>query len=230
MIKKIFAVFLVCILIILSFSGCSNALKESNASLNSELTSIKQKNSELEKKVSDLTSENQKLNDQIKALESNDSLVNESMAKSKDNVYPVCTANSDTYEKEVHLWIYIDEKSSIKNKLEVLSKTLSKVYFGDLPIEVSQIKDVDGKKVAVINLKESSENQKIKEASNFKSPSWALNYFQGSAGGSMTTASLVETILQRDYKGSWIDGVVFKYNNQTIEYEHVPDLNKIIYR
>jgi hypothetical protein len=38
MIKKILAAFLVCILILLSFSGCSNALKESNASLNNELT------------------------------------------------------------------------------------------------------------------------------------------------------------------------------------------------
>ncbi len=35
----------------------------------------------------------------------------------------------------------------------------------------------------------------------------AGDILQGSTGGKITTVSLEETILQREYNGNWIDGV-----------------------
>jgi cell division protein FtsL len=229
--KRTYLVLLACVLVLLSFTGCTNTtLKNNNTSLNNEIISVKQKNSDLEKKVSELTNDNQKLGDRVKELESNSSSINESMSKIKEGVFPIYTANIDSLKRETYLWVYVDVKSPIKAKLGVLAKTLSEVYFRGLPIEIGDIKDVNGKKIAVVNLSESAENQKIKDTSNFKGPSWAGSFFQGSTGGGITSTSLIETMLQRDYKGAWIDGVQFKYNNKNIDYEHVPDLNAIAYR
>lgn len=231
MFKKVISLCVMVSLLCLCFSGCSSkTLKENNITLNNEIISVKQKNTDLEKKVSELNSENEKLSDKVKNLESNNSAISENMIKFKDNVYPLYTANYDSFKKESYLWIYIDEKSPVKDKLDILSKALSKVYFGNLPIEVSGVKNINGKKIAVVNLKESEENQKIKETVNFKGTSWASNYFQGSTGGNVTSTSLIETMLQRDYNGTWIDGVTFLYNGKKIEFEHVPDLSDTIYR
>ena len=216
--------------VVMITSGCSNSLKDKNASLTKEISTVKEKNIVLEKSVVDLKEETKSLNTKLEELAAKNVFVNETDSKSKSNVYPIYSANVNTYDKEVHVGTYIAENLSLKSKFDAISKTISEVYFDKLPIEVIEITETNGKKIAVINLKESEENQKVTDISRFKGKSWASNYFQGSTGGTMTSICLIETFLQRDYKGQWIDGVKFLYNNKVISFDHVPSLGEVSYR
>ncbi|MDR3594843.1 hypothetical protein [Clostridium sp.] len=115
--------------------------------------------------------------------------------------------------------IEVDQNLSLEDKLKQLSKAISEKKFDNLPIEVKSIDTINGKKVATINLTDSS------------SQKWPSK-FQGSTGGAVTSGTLIENFLQSNNKskGEWIDGVKFLYNNGTIEYEHVPNLSTIQYR
>lgn len=194
--------------VVIITSGCSNSLKDENIKLTKEVSSMKEKNSELEKSLEELKEE----------------------IKNKNSTYPIYSADINTYAKEVHFGTYIADNLPLKDKLNALAKTLSEVYFSNLPIEVLEITEVDGKKVAVINLRESEENQKVMDNLEFKGQSWSRNYFQGSTGGAITSVGLIETFLQKDYKGQWVDGAKFLYNNKIIDFDHVPDLSKVSYR
>lgn len=214
--------------VVIITSGCSNSLKDENIKLTKEVSSMKEKNNVLEKSVVELKEETKNLNTKLEEVDGKNVFTSET--GSKNDVYPIYSANVDTYAKEVHLGTYIAESLSLKNKLDALAKTLSEVYFDKLPIEVSEITEANGKKIAVINLKENEENQKITDVSQFKGKSWASNYFQGSTGGIMTSTCLIETFLQKDYKGQWIDGVKFLYNNKSVNFDHVPSLGEVSYR
>ena len=217
--------------VVMITSGCSNSLKDENVKLTKEITAIKEKNSELEKSVEKLREESKDLNNKLKELKAEDAFINEEMSKHKNSVYPIYSANVNSYIKEIHFGTYISPNLSVKNKLDALAKTLSEVYFDNLPIEVPEITEINGKKIAIINLKESEENQKISQRVQFKGKSWANNYFQGSTGGTMTSICLTETFLQKDYEGQWIDGVKFLYNNMKIsDFQHVPSLGEVSYR
>lgn len=144
-------------------------------------------------------------------------------------VFPVHTANIDTYEKEISLYMTIPKDASIKDQLDVLAQKLSNYNFRKLPINVLRIEEVDNKKIAVVNLEETKKEDNLE----VYSPTWNTGYFQGSAGGLITTVTLVDTFLQRDHEGDWIDGVRFLYNNKEtkeFEYEHVGLFNGPHYR
>jgi hypothetical protein len=46
----------------------------------------------------------------------------------------------------------------------------------------------------------------------------------------MTSIALSETFLQKEYSGTWIDGVQFLLDGETIDLEHVEGLSEIIYK
>ena len=84
-------------------------------------------------------------------------------------------------------------------------------------MELKSIETVNNKKIAVINLggDKSYWNQRM----------------QGSLGGEITEYTLIENILQREYKGYWIDGVKFTLDRKQVEAtQHSSDLAKTIYR
>ncbi|MGH4140774.1 hypothetical protein [Clostridium sp.] len=230
MYKKIISLCVVIVTVVVLISGCSNSLKEANTTLTKEISTMKEKNSKLENSVVELTEESKSLKTKLKDLESNAGFVKEEISKPKNSVYPIYSADINSYIKEIHFGTYISEDLSVKNKLNALSKAISEIHFNNLPIEVYEITEIDGKKIAVINLKESEDNQKISDVSQFKGSSWATGYFQGSTGGKITSVSLIETFLQKDYEGQWIDGVKFLYDNNIIKFEHVPDLGEVSYR
>jgi cell division protein FtsB len=196
--------------VVIITSGCSNSLKDENIKLTKEISSMKEKNSALEKSIEELKEENKNIN--------------------KNSTYPIYSADINTYDKEVIFGAYIAEKLPLKDKIDALAKTLSEVCFSNLPIEILEITEVDGKKVAVINLKESEENQKVVDNLKFEGQSWSRNYFQGSTGGVITSVGLIETFLQKDYKGQWVDGVKFLYNNKIIDFDHALNLSEVSYR
>lgn len=120
--------------------------------------------------------------------------------------------------------IQIRKNLDLARKLEILADSLSAFRFNNLPIKIDTIKMVEGKIVALVNLKEHSRHdEKDKGVLLDKSQSsWSGNYFQGSTGGWCTTNALRETLLQPEYKGKWIDGVEFLYESETLEnWDHV---------
>lgn len=103
-----------------------------------------------------------------------------------------------------------------ENIKEILS-TISKKYFDDNTIELTTIETIDSKKIAVINLTGDKDywHQKM----------------QGSAGGQITEYTLIENVLQREYKGYWINGVRFTLNGKEItNNSHSENLSKTTYR
>ncbi|MGV8980914.1 hypothetical protein [Clostridium sp.] len=230
MYKKIISLCVVIVTVVVLISGCSNSLKEANTTLTKEISTVKEKNSKLENSVVELTEESKNLKTKLKDLEVKAGFIEEEISKPKNSVYPIYSADVNSYVKEIHFGTYISEDLSVKNKLDALSKAISEIHFNNLPIEVYEITEIAGKKIVVINLKESEENQKISDVLQFKGDSWATGYFQGSTGGEMTSVSLIETFLQKDYKGQWIDGVKFLYNNKVCDFQHVPDLGQVSYR
>ncbi|HZK84683.1 MAG TPA: hypothetical protein VFC58_08415 [Desulfosporosinus sp.] len=202
-------------------TGCSNSLEDQNNALKKEINEIKNVNAGLENTIKDLGS---KLEEQE---ENNKGSV--STFESKTNIYPIFTANIDTYEKEVGGYVYIPKSIELKQKLIILANALSEGYFNNLPIEVVKIEDINNKKIAVINLNETKENQGIKEQIKLTGTSWVANYFQGSTGGKLTTVKLIETMLQREHTEQGIDGVRFLYNNGVCDFQHIPDLKNVNY-
>ena len=114
--------------------------------------------------------------------------------------------------------IKLSNSDTLEKKLQNLANSVSKDYFNGLPIRVKSIDTVDGKKIATINLVDGDDGS-----------SWR-DTFQGSTGGQITTDTLIENFLQVNYKGEWIDGVTFLYNDAPIEYDHVYKLSQTQYR
>jgi len=131
----------------------------------------------------------------------------------------IYTIDENSLEPNESGTIEVNETLSLIDKLKELSKAVSEKDFNKLSIEVKSIDTVNGKKVATINLADTTNNKWVPK-------------FQGSTGGSVTANTLIENFLQSNNKsrGEWIDGVKFLYNNEAIEYEHVADLSTIKYR
>ena len=131
----------------------------------------------------------------------------------------IYTIDVNSLEPNESNTIEVNETLSLEDKLKALSKEISEKKFDKLPIEVKSVDSVKGKKVATINLTDSSTQKWVPK-------------FQGSTGGTVTANTLIENFLQSNNKsrGEWIDGVKFLYNNNPIEYEHVADLSTTQYR
>ena len=133
------------------------------------------------------------------------------------------TGDIDTYSKKEAETIVIAENLSVEKKLEVIAEELSKMHFDNLPIEVKQVEQIDGKEIAIINLKE---YQKPSD----KNKTWMQYLNAGSAGSRITLITLEESFLQRDLKGEWIAGIKILYEGQNIEeMDHFPG-TEIIFR
>jgi len=122
----------------------------------------------------------------------------------------------NTYEMIPHKdkEVTVDKDKTIKEKISLIADTLSKSYFNDLKIDIFEIytSQLSGK-IANINLIEHPAFEGPGSLAPYQS--W-YDYFQGSYGGQNTTIILKESILQRDYKGNWIDGAVFFYQGDSI--------------
>jgi hypothetical protein len=132
-------------------TGCSNSLKNENSILNNEntvlnneISVVKEKNAELQKSIDSL-------NEKLKELEN--SVVNGISIEYRNNMYPIYTANIETYKKEVETYIYLPKEAELNQKLNTMARVLSEVYFNNLPIEISDIEEVDNKKNCSCKLK-----------------------------------------------------------------------------
>lgn len=117
--------------------------------------------------------------------------------------------------KEVSSYIAIAPQAKVDEKLTILLKAIGDNLFNENTIKLVRIDTVAGKKIATINLVNAQEWQ---------------NYLQGTTGGSSTFVSLSESILQKTFKNSWIDGVKFTLDGKSFTQENAEMLNKTIYR
>ena len=214
--KIIIGILVVCLILLGSYSiVCTkklSTLKSNNSMLTGKVTSLEDKITSLDKKIETIEKAQKKpKNEKLESENKNNTVENKSIS------CPIYTGNIDTYEKEVISNINLSNNNLEENLKEICNQ-LSYLSFSNLPINLVKIENVDNKKIAVINL-EDTDNMK-----------WSSKYFQGSAGGQITSVSLIESILQRDLNLPWIDGVKFLYNDSPIEYEHTPKLSQTNYR
>lgn len=213
----------VVLMLSVAITGCSSNLttsKPTEDTNTTESTDNKKEESSVEEK-SEIKEEQEK-------IPSTENKVPTENTVTKDTL-SIYSENPNTMEIEQNSTIQVNKNDSLNSKLSQLANAISKSNFNGLPIEVKSIDNIDGKKVATINLTEASNNKGITNPSELKSPNWRSN-FQGSAGGQITSDTLLETFLQIKYKGEWIDGVRFLYENENIEFEHVSNLSEIQYR
>ena len=197
-------------------------------SLTKENKELQDRNKILENKNNELEIELEKLQWNIKNLSNKTewqkneliSALNEETFKKSNLILPVYRANIDTYEREIDFYKILPKNISLKEQLQAIGNSLSEYYYNNSPIEVLKIENIDNKKIATIDLREDKGNE----------VGWANMFFQGSAGGTITSTTLTETFLQRDYDDECIDGVKFLYEGKDVEFEHVFNLQEIIYR
>lgn len=134
------------------------------------------------------------------------------------DVLTIYTADENTYKAKKLETLSVEGDLDIKTKLSLLAEKLSKDLFNSLPIEILKVETSKDSTTAYINLKEL-------ENSDF---SWGRYYLQGSAGGAMTSNTLIETFKQPDRTDDWIDYIVFTYQGEPINFEHAPLLGEKI--
>ncbi|WP_297636887.1 hypothetical protein [uncultured Clostridium sp.] len=105
----------------------------------------------------------------------------------------------------------------VADNIKKILNQVSKDYFDGKTIELKDIETVNNKKIAIVNLGGSKDywNQRM----------------QGSLGGAITEYTLIENVLQREYKGYWIDGVKFTLDGKQLqESQHAEKLTQTTYR
>jgi hypothetical protein len=112
-------------------------------------------------------------------------------------------------------YISIPTNQDLYHKISILLDSVSAYNFNNLKIEVTGIDENENNyKILKINLKENPGFKMPDSLGNYRS--W-YDFFQGSMGGGRTTIILTESILQKQYKGEWVDAVEFYYQNEKIE-------------
>lgn len=223
--KKVLLCFLILLICIVGF-GCSNI--EDKNMLRAELVRLEKENMKLEQEKESLNFNIEHITEINRSM---DKVVQEQVyilglsdEERKDyTVLPIYNANVYAFEKEISYYVYLPIQSTLEEKMNILAEKLSKYSFRNLPIDIKGMEIIDNKRIAVVNLQEHDQE--------LNTIAWNTYYFQGSTGGTMTSTTLIETFLQREYEGQWVDGVKILYNNtQTHEFIHVEGLLSTHYR
>ncbi|MGL4572527.1 MAG: hypothetical protein ACRCVJ_15860 [Clostridium sp.] len=233
--KKGLIIFLMGILAI-NLAGCSSSKKTENndgkESGYEQVDDDKNKDKANEtNKDSDENAEKLKLEEEKKKEEEKKRLAEEK-AKKEAEAKKMAEANKNKQTEKTFTLYSVDpmnektivtgtvksKSDSIKENLNLIANNISKKSFDSLKIEVKSVKDVKGKLIATINLNDGGSDE------------W-YQRFQGSLGGYVTETTLIDSLLQRGYKGSWISGVEFMYNGKKLEeLAHTPRLAVVNYR
>jgi hypothetical protein len=120
----------------------------------------------------------------------------------------------------VDRYISIPTNQNLIMRVGILLDSVSAYNFNNLKIEVLGIDENEANyKILKINLKENPSFKIPDSLGNYRS--W-YDFFQGSMGGESTTILLIESTLQKQYKGEWVDAVEFYYQNEKIEeWDHI---------
>lgn len=130
----------------------------------------------------------------------------------KENL-KIYTTNPDTGISEVYTSTSVLRLLSIEKKINHLSLKLSEQLFNGKSIVLLKITTESNKKIAYIDLQDESKD--ISSTDNWYSA------FQGSAGAQSTLTSIVETLLQKEFQGDWVDGIKLTYNGEFRDFDHI---------
>ncbi|MEQ8156908.1 MAG: hypothetical protein ABRQ25_18885 [Clostridiaceae bacterium] len=114
----------------------------------------------------------------------------------------------------------VNKNADFHAKVDAIASEVVKNYFPGLLYGMSY-KKVDGKTLGVFNM--------IDTKPHTFEYTW-YQKMQGSTGAQLSYKRIVENLLQRNYKGTWIDGVEILYNGSSAEFEHAPEISSVIYR
>ncbi|MCH4889465.1 hypothetical protein EZV73_17930 [Acidaminobacter sp. JC074] len=127
------------------------------------------------------------------------------LIKYKEDYLIIYGSDDQAQEVELAYFIDYDKELSLVEQLKWIADNMSEYSFAGYPIELVAIEDIEGKKIAHVDLRE-PENQEN---------GWSVNFFMGSSQGIMTADTLVESFLQKDRElDEWIDGVYFSYQGK----------------
>lgn len=133
--------------------------------------------------------------------------------------YTFCFQGDESVDIEP---VMIDRSLPVKDMLQQLADTLSKRQFSGLKIKIVDIKLIEEKQIAIVDLQE-NENKSLDEVmkayneNNGEYTSW-YRYAQGSTGALCTLKTIEETLLQEYVSGiSWIEGIKLLYNGEEEE-------------
>ncbi|MCM1991143.1 hypothetical protein [Oceanirhabdus seepicola] len=183
------------------------------------------KENEIKKKHEKLLKDNKILLDKIKQSNYLKSALRiKEYSKGEVEFFPIYHASIediDGYDEEEGIggYILVDKNLSIKEKMQLIADNVSKSYFG-LPIEVEKIEDRNGKKIAIINLVEHTEDEWDE---------WSRK-FQGTLGEQFSMSTLERNFIQEQYSGEWVDGIEIQQNHGIRKSGHLGDFNWIVYR
>ncbi len=202
----------------ISIYGCTENKKSNNQNI---IEDTNQNINEDDSNKNIITEEDKEIN--IEKTENKDS-------NKEYEIFSIYTIDVNTDEKVILKNIELEKKLSVEEKLVELANEVSNDLFNSLPLELIEIKDIEEKSIAVFNFEEVGKNaEKATLFQDYEGDSW-FQCFQGSAGGRVTEYTLIETLLQRNYEGEWIDGINFTYKGGSVEFEHTPKLSEIVYR
>lgn len=203
---------------VISIYGCTENKKSNNQNI---IEDTNQNINEDDSNKNIITEEDKEIN--IEKTENKDS-------NKEYEIFSIYTIDVNTDEKVILKNIELEKKLSVEEKLVELANEVSNDLFNSLPLELIEIKDIEEKSIAVFNFEEVGKNaEKATLFQDYEGDSW-FQCFQGSAGGRVTEYTLIETLLQRNYEGEWIDGINFTYKGGSVEFEHMPKLSEIVYR
>lgn len=113
------------------------------------------------------------------------------------------------------------EDYDLRSSLRTVAAALSRETFEGLPIHVIGVETIDGELRAFVDLSEPET-----ESEN----TWMGVYFQGSALAGQTKRALLQTFLQPEFRGRWLDSVTFYYQGRPFEpLDHI-DLGTVFSR
>lgn len=131
--------------------------------------------------------------------------------------FPVYAATREG-DHAVLFFTAISSGTTLAEKLEKLTESVSRGVFDGFPMEFSGIEEVNGRKVAHIDLKDAG------------SLHWERSFFRDHGAGERTQATLIATYLQGTYRMDWVDGVRITHNGNAIDDPALPGLAGPVYR
>ncbi len=185
---------IIAILFSLSLVGCSNNIDDKS-------------NTQEPTQNQEQTNNSNKVDESNKYEENNEANEN----KNKEAEFKIYTIDSDDTNKKIEFLSFkIDESKSLEEKLNELCIALQKEYFKEGNAKI-MLKGIYEDNIATINL--------VNEVSG----AWA-SHFAGSTGGYISQSTIIETLLQREYKGEWIKGVKVLIDGKDSQdvYDHAP--------
>ncbi len=187
-----------------------------------EIIVLKEKVKTLEEENKGLKEENEFLKGKIQTLEGETEPEVESPTQEEgEEELPVFGAD-DQGVMILKSNVVVKTDEPLINKMQFLANELGKEVFGGLKMEAKSIEKIEDKEILTVNLLEGTGDKDGK--------GWMDSYFQGSTGGKSTETALIETFLQREYGGRWIQGVMFTLDGEKISQDHVPNLEGPIFR